>query len=411
MGPAMLTNIRPILSSLLRNRTGAVLVALQIALALAILVNATYIITLRVDTINRPTGIDEANLFSFEAVGFTERYDHASAVHADLAWLRGLDGVRAATVTNASPFTKSGSSSPFFRTPERTYAGQFFSMDYQTDEYGLETLGTHIIAGRNFRAEEILPPLSPGHEDQPIPSVIVTQSLAEKLFPDSSAVGKTIYDAYGRPTTIIGVAANIFSGPWERPEESRYTTFLPEVPLTWGFRFLVRAKPGRIDDVMRTVAQQMPALNPDRIIKSIHPLSEFKKWVYLDERVTVIFLVITTTLLLAIAALGIFGLATFNVSTRTKQIGIRRAVGARQRDIIQHFMVENGLITSAGIVLGCALALGVGYELSLYYHLPRLDLYYLVGGILVLWAIGQLAAWQPARRAATVPPSVATRTA
>ena len=407
----MLSNIRPIVSSVLRNRTGAVLVALQIALTLAILVNATYIVKLRVDTINRPTGMDEANLFAIEAFGFTQRYDHASAVRADLAWLRGLDGVRAATVTNAAPLTRSGSSSPFFLTPDRTFAGQIFSLDYQTDEYGLETFGTHLIAGRNFRAEEILPPLTPGHEDQPIPSIMVTQSLAQALFPDSSAVGKTIYDAYGRPTTIIGVTANIFSGPWSRPVEAEYTVFLPEVPLTWGFRFLVRTQPGRIDDVMRTVARQMPALNPDRVIKSVHPLSAYKKWAYLDERVTVIFLVITTTLLLAIAALGIFGLATFNVSTRTKQIGIRRAVGARQRDIIQHFMVENGLITSAGIVLGCALALGVGYELSLHYHLPRLDLYYLVGGILVLWAIGQLAAWQPARRAATVPPSVATRTA
>ena len=162
---------------------------------------------------------------------------------------------------------------------------------------------------------------------------------------------------------------------------------------------------------MQTVREQMPARNLDRVVKSVHPLSRYKKGVYLNERITVIFLVITTTLLLAIAALGIFGLATFNVSTRTKQIGIRRAIGARKRDVIQYFMVENGLVTSAGILTGCALALAVGYELSLHYQLPRLDWFYLVGGILILWAIGQLAAWQPARRAATVPPSVATRTA
>ena len=407
----MSPNIRPILSSLLRNRTGAVLVALQIALALAILVNATYIVKLRFDTINRPTGMDEANLFSIESLGFARRYDHDPAVRADLAWLRGLDGVAAATVVNAAPMTQSGSSSPWYPTPDHNPVGRVFSMDYQTDEYGIETLGTHIIAGRNFRAEEILPPLSPEHENQPIPSIIVTQSLAQKLFPNSSAVGKTVYDAYSQPTTIIGVTANIFSGPWTNPAESAYTVFIPEVPLTWGFRFLVRVKPGRIDDVMRTVAQQMPARNPDRVVISVHPLSMFKKWAYLDERVTVIFLVITTTLLLAIAALGIFGLATFNVSTRTKQIGIRRALGARKSDIIQHFMIENALITSAGVLIGCALALAMGYELSLYYHSPRLDLYYLVGGIVVLWAIGQLAAWQPAHRAATVPPSVATRTA
>ena len=407
----MISNIRPILSSLLRNRTGAVLVALQIALALAILVNATYIVKLRVDTINRPTGIDEANLFTIETLGFTARYDHASAVRADLAWLRGLDGVAAATVSTAAPLTLSGTSSPWFPTADRSPAGRVDSIDYQIDEQGLETLGNHLIAGRNFRAEEILPPRSSGHQDQPATSVIVTQSLVQKFCPDSSAVGKTIYDPLGRPATIIGVTTNIFSGPWLRPEESDYTVFIPEMPLTWGFRFMVRAQTGRIDEVMRTVAQQMQPLNPDRIVKSVHPLSLYKKGVYLNERVTVIFLVITTTLLLAIAALGIFGLATFSVSTRTKQIGIRRAIGARKRDIIHYFMVENGLITSAGIVLGCALALAVGYELSLYYHLPRLDLYYLVGGILVLWGIGQLAAWQPARRAATVPPSVATRTA
>lgn len=407
----MIANIRPILSALLRNRTGAVLVALQIALALAILVNATYIVKQRVDTINRPTGIDEANLFTIDAFGFTTRYDHASSVRADLAWLRGLDGVASATVSNAAPLTMSGSSSSFFRTADRSPSGRVFSMEYQTDEHGIETLGTHIIAGRNFRAEEILPPRSSGHEDQPIPSIIVTESLAKALFPDDSAVGKTVYDAYSRPTTIIGVAANIFSGPWMNPNESQYTAFLPEIPLTWGFCFLVRAKPGHIDEVMRTVLQQMPALNTDRVVKSVHPLSKYKKGVYLSERITVIFLVITTTLLLAIAALGIFGLATFNVSTRTKQIGIRRAIGARKRDVIQYFMVENGLVTSAGILTGCALALAVGYELSLHYQLPRLNLFYLVGGILILWGIGQLAAWQPSRRAATVPPSVATRTA
>ena len=72
--------------------------------------------------------------------------------------------------------------------------------------------------------------------------------------------------------------------------------------------------------------------------------------------------------------------------------------------------VMNGLITSSGVLAGCALALAAGYWLSLQYALPRLNLYFLVGGVLLLWATGQLAAVQPARRDATVPPSVATRT-
>jgi len=123
-----------------------------------------------------------------------------------------------------------------------------------------------------------------------------------------------------------------------------------------------------------------------------------------------IFLVSVTTALLAITALGIFGLATFNVSTRIRQIGTRRAVGARRADIVRHFLVENWMVTSAGVVAGCGMALGIGYWLSLKYELPRLDLYFLVGGVLAVWILGLLAAWQPARRASAISPAVATRT-
>ena len=86
------------------------LVALQIALALAILVNATYIVKQRVDSINRPTGIDDANLFAIESSGFTSRYDYATSVRDDLDYLRGLSGVIAATPSER-------------RTPERQRLG------------------------------------------------------------------------------------------------------------------------------------------------------------------------------------------------------------------------------------------------------------------------------------------------
>jgi putative ABC transport system permease protein len=161
---------------------------------------------------------------------------------------------------------------------------------------------------------------------------------------------------------------------------------------------------------MRTVEEHLSTSNPDRVIQFVRSVEYFKKLLYRDDRNMGVFLITVTALLLAVTSLGIFGLATFNVSARTKQIGTRRAVGARRADIVRYFMVENGLITTAGIVVGCALALAIGYWLSLQYQLPRLDLYYLVGGVLALWLIGQLAAWQPARKASAVSPSVATRT-
>jgi putative ABC transport system permease protein len=402
-------NIRPILSALLRNRTGAILVALQIALALAILVNATYIVKQRIEAISRPAGVDEANLFSIDAAGFTARYDYASSVREDLDYLRRLNGVVAATVINNVPFSGWANSMPLFKTPERKTSDMIMPFEDEMDEQGLATLGSHIVAGRGFRKDEILPPLTPNNQTRAVPGIVVTEDLARAFFPDGNAVGKVVYDPLARPITIIGVSADR-QGPWQAPG-LRGSYWVPEQPLMYGFHYLVRTQPGRRDEIMRLAAEHLAQSNMDRVIQQVTSVETFRKVQILSDKITVITLAAVTSILLAVAALGIFGLATFNVTTRTKQIGTRRAVGARKRDVIRHFMVENGLITSSGILLGCALALGVGYWLSLQYQLPRLDLYYLVGGILVLWFLGQLAAWQPARRAAKISPSVATRTA
>jgi len=406
----MSLNTRPILSALLRNRTGAVLVAAQIALALAILVNAAYIVKQRLEAMNRPTGVDEANLFSIDAAGFTPRYDYASSVREDLDYLRGLDGVVDATVTDNVPLSSSSNSTRLFKTPDGKASGSIEGFIDEMDEHGLETLGSHIIAGRGFRKEEILPPITPGNETRPFAHIVVTEDLARSIAPDGNVLGKTVYDPLGRPVTIVGISASR-AGPWMDPTRIRGSYWVPQQPYMYGFHYLVRTQPGRRDQVMAIAAEHLAKSNTDRVIQQVTSVTDFKKALLLTDRITAISLVIVTSLLLAVTALGIFGLATFNVTTRTKQIGTRRAVGARKRDVVLYFVVENGLITTTGIVLGCALALGVGYWLSIHYNLPRLDLYYLVGGILGLWALGQLAAWQPARRAAGVSPSIATRTA
>src|SRR5262245_38559029 len=106
---------------------------------------------------------------------------------------------------------------------------------------------------------------------------------------------------------------------------------------------------------------------------------------------------------------GIAGLAAFNVTTRTKQLGTRRAIGARKFHILRYFVVENWLITTVGALLGCALALIVGLKLGEMYMMPRLPLFYLVAGVLGLWTLGLLAVLVPARRAASISPATATR--
>jgi putative ABC transport system permease protein len=403
--------IRPILSALLRNRTGAVLVAIQIAIALAILVNAVYIVKQRADKIGRPTGADTNNILVVSSSGFTRDYNTVGAIRDDLAYIRGVRGVIAATAINSIPLSSAGSSRTLANHPSGSFTDGENGQYFEIDEQGIDALGLHIIAGRNFRAEEIQPPIDKTSTARFESKIVVTKAMADALYPGQNAVGKPVFDQLRHPATIIGIVDRM-QAAWPDYLHIGSVYFLPRLPFSYydSMFYIVRAQPGQRDAVARTMEEHLSASNPNRIIDWIRPLQSFKERSYSTDKNTEYFLVSVTAILVAISMLGIFGLATFNVSTRTKQIGTRRAVGARRRDIVRYFMVENAMITSAGIAVGSALALGVGYYLSLQYKLPRLDLYYLVGGIPVLWTIGQLAVWQPARKASSVSPSVATRT-
>jgi putative ABC transport system permease protein len=399
---------RPIISALLRNRTGALLVAIQISIALAVLVNAVYIVKQRIDKMSRPTGIDDQNIFVVASTGFARDFDYMASVHEDLDYLRSVPGVISAVAVNAVPLSGGGSSTGLNKVPHepaRSENGNYFTVD----EHGLDTLGLRLIAGRNFRADEILPP-PPNVSSYAAPQVILTKVLADALFPNGDALGKTVYDVDDKPATVIGIVERMM-GSWVWQDHPDYVYLVPYLPAGPAVRYLVRTQPGQRDAIMRVAETHMSTANPRRAINWVRSLDLFKRNSYLADRNMGVFLVTVTTLLLAITSLGIFGLATFNVSTRTKQIGTRRAVGARRRDIVRYFLVENWMITTGGILVGCAMALGVGYWLAREYHLPRVDLFYLVGGVLVLWGLGTLAAWQPARRAAKVSPALATRTA
>jgi putative ABC transport system permease protein len=107
---------------------------------------------------------------------------------------------------------------------------------------------------------------------------------------------------------------------------------------------------------------------------------------------------------------GTFGMVTFLVAERTRQIGMRRALGATRRDVVRYFLLENWVLTSLGLVAGLPLA----YGLNILARLAQPDLYLewppLALGVLLFWLTGELATLVPALRAANVPPTVATRT-
>src|SRR5512141_1434470 len=202
--------LRPILSALRRSPTGAILVALQIALALAITVNSLYIISQRLERVGRDPGLDVANTFvvAFAPIGKT--FNGEVAMREDVQLLRNLPGVAAATTINAVPLSGGGSSTEYYTEPGekgKTSPGNYF----EVDEQGIATLGVKLVEGRNFDASVVTKPAR--NSSGWVPEVILTRAVADELFPGQPALGKSVYDGLGHPAQVVGVIEKMH-GSW-----------------------------------------------------------------------------------------------------------------------------------------------------------------------------------------------------
>ena len=400
-------DIRPIFSALLRNKAGAILVSLQIAITLAIVVNAVFLVKQRIDTVSRSTDMDEQNMFSVRVTGFGKDFNFETMVREDMPMLRKLPGVVAVTPSPQVPLSGSGSSNMFYSQPNEKGNKEPIAY-YGADEQAVEALGIKLASGKPFAPEDIEYREKDSQAPPKSGKVIVSNAFASKLFPNQNALGKTIYDSQSQPVTIVGVIEHM-QGSWVGWKKVDHVMLQPQVGPGPTTQYLVRAAPGEIDRVMADVEVALKKAFNNRVVGKFHKLGDMKRRSYSSDTLIAMILGVVTTLVVIFSALGIFGLATFNVNTRIRQIGTRRAIGARKLDIVRYFMVENWMVTTAGVVVGCVLALIGGYVLSTQYGLDRLDLYYLVGGVAGLWMVGQLSAWQPSRKAAKVSPAMATR--
>lgn len=399
--------LRPILSAMLRNKTGAILVGLQIALTLAIVANSVFIIMQRVEKIGRPPGFDSDNLFFVQSYGFGASYQHEDTMRRDLDLLRSLPGVRAASAINSAPMSGGGSSTSIGTVPDATkinVRGNY----YMLDEHGVEALGVKLAEGRNFTPQEVEFNADPS-ASQFTPTVILTRDLARALLGDEPALGKRIYISPDRSAIVVGIIENML-GAWVGWNELTQVMLIPRKPSGPWVRYVVRVEPGRLDSLMAEAERKLAESNTNRAISWVRSHSVIKERSYSADSRMVTFLGVLVVLMVLVTALGIVGLASFHVNARRKQIGTRRAVGARRIDIIRYFMVENWLLTSGGVFVGSILAFAFGHWLSSAYSLPRLQPVYVISGVVLLWLLGQLAVFVPARRAAAIPPAIATRT-
>ena len=267
----------------------------------------------------------------------------------------------------------------------------------------MAALGIELVAGRNFTPEEVLWS-GPGSRPE-ARTILISQSVADELFPGGDAVGKLVWDEPNNkePTEIIGVYRHMMNA-WPQNENVNNSGILPLMGEGSDMRFFVRAEAGQRDQVMQKVEEYL-AQNHDRMVRIVRSMEEQLQRTYSSDIAMVKILGGVIVILSSVTGLGIVGMAWFSVSQRRKQIGTRRALGARRGDIIRYFMVENWLVTSMGLVLGVAGAFMLNWVLDTEYQTGRMPVYYLPMGVLLLWVLGQVAVLIPARRAAGIPRS------
>jgi putative ABC transport system permease protein len=407
--------IRPILSTLVHHKLTATLLTLQVACTCAIVCNVAFMVAQRVQRISVPTGIAENELSVISSRG-VEKDENMQARHtADLAVLRAIPGVRSAVAVSYSlPLNQNESSSgicPSKQALDRAIqlntiegSGCVEPALYDGAPGLVGTLGLRLVEGRDFLPDEYM---SKGK-----PTVaILTRALAQKLYPGRPALGQSMYDG-DNFIRVVGIVDTLLRPALRKPGVDGDSMILPQLPNDIDVTYVLRSAPQDRQRVLKGAEAALLKASPDRIIdpRQMQTYTQIRRD-YFQRDTTMIGLLVASALgLLFVTALGIAGLANFWVQQRTRSIGIRRAIGATRGDVLHYFQAENFLIVSAGIVLGVLLAVALNLALMTHYELPRLPLWYLPIGALVLWALGQLSVLPPALRASRVPPVVATRT-
>ena len=406
---------RPIISAMRRNKVGAILIAVQMAVTLAILCNALFIVQQRIALSKRPSGADEANVVVLDNQWVGSPPDQMARQQGDLAALRSLPGVQDAFATNSVPLTNSGSSTGVSLHPDQKSATATAAL-YFGDEHAIAGFGLKLIAGRNFNSDEVVDKF--GYNDLKAPAaIIITKGLADKLFPNANAVGLSIYDQFLKgQVPIVGVVDRL-QVPWV--SAVGFGDSFNDSSIIQPFRFVspypslyvVHAQPGQAALVIQAAPKKLFDISRARIIGKTRAMTVLRTEIYKNDKGLVVILGVVCAALLAVTAFGIVGLTSYWVAQRRRQIGIRRALGATRNAIIQYFQTENLLIAGAGAAIGVALAVSLNLWMVSAFAMQRLNTGYTLIGAVVVMLLGQAAVLWPALKAASIPPALATRAA
>jgi putative ABC transport system permease protein len=397
----------PIFRAMTRNRARFILIVAEVALTLAIVANCVSLIRESRAELAKESGFDDANLLLVNSKPFAEAFREDNyvnaAIDADVRALRAIPGVRAASNTGFVPWIGGGSSTEV-RRGENRYRTQIYGADLNF----FDTLGVHVVQGRSFTREELEAGSAAANLDNVISPVVVSQKLAELMYPEGGVLGKVLKDPSGTDSFRVVGIFDPFYNPYGWPIGEYAIVYPTRSGSFRGSSYLVRTQPGQSQALMPEIEKALLASNHGRNVE-VQSIPDIRKQYDSRDQAVVVSLNAVMILLVFVTALGIVGITSFSVAERQRQIGTRRALGATRSDILRHFLLENWMVTTIGAVLGAGLAYAINFGLVTMVEGAKLDAWILAAGVGLLWAVGLGSALGPALRAARIAPAIATR--
>ena len=398
----------------LRRRIRAALVVGEIALALVLLTGAGLLVRSLERLQQVPTGFDEDHLLAVPIMPPSSRYEspeRALQLYRDVAQaVAALPGVQAVALTNHVPLSGASITTPLEvdGAQDREAVEALFRV---VDTAYFRTAGIPILRGRDFTADDVT---------HPGDAALVNQALADRYWPGGNALGKRITvrkSAQGRPefgepvrAVVVGVVGNV-------RHYSLDTDFVPEVYLpytvtVWGWMSLVVRTNGDPAALVPAVARAARSVEPDLPLEGasslnrVYDLPDSLRQSLAYRRFVTGLLGAFALPALLLAALGIYGVVSYLVAQRDREIGIRMALGARQADVLALVLGEAMRLAGLGVLLGTLGAIATTRWLSSeLYETSATDPLTFVLATVVLAGISLCATLVPARRATTIDPA------
>jgi predicted permease len=400
-----------------RHRSRNTLVVSEIALALVLLIFAglmirTFVALRHVDPgFVRPREVQTFRLSIPTAVikdphqivsvyqQITDRLHQVpGVVSVGLSWSVAMDGNVASTPILVEQFPEAGREMPPIRRHKRIGPGYF------------ETMGTRLIAGRAIRWTDI---------QQGRPVVVVSENFAREYWRNpAAAVGKRLRQNRENPwREIVGVVGNERDDGLDQPATT--VVYWPLLINEWWndavdvsrtMSFVIRSDRAGSAGFVRELQQAVWSVNPNLPLASVRTLNDIQAGSMAKTSFALVMLAIAAAVALLIGTVGIYGVIAYAAAQRTREIGIRVALGAQTRDVRRLFLRHGIVLTAAGVGLGIVVALALTRVMSaLLFGVSPTDPVTYVSVSAGLATVAVLATYLPARRAARVDPAVALR--